>query len=114
MLPSLQLPSLRPQKTSHSKSLSPGLQDVSIDRLIVPKSIRGELSSHQIHLLAESIRTRGLIEPLTVAPNGLLIHGHYRLEALKYLGRKMVWVNVLTSYAYGQSAVFAEIYGKRS
>ena len=64
----------------------------SIESIIVGKRHRTEFGD--IDELAESITRDGLLQPVTVTPEGVLVCGARRLEALKRLGEKTikVWV----------------------
>ena len=64
----------------------------SIESIIVGKRHRTEFGD--IDELAESINRDGLLQPVTVTPEGVLVCGARRLEALKRLGEKTikVWV----------------------
>lgn len=66
----------------------------SIDSIIVGKRHRTELGDLQP--LLDSIKHLGLLQPITVTPDGLLICGRRRLEAGKRLGwwTVRVWVRV--------------------
>ncbi len=66
----------------------------SIDSITVGTRHRTELGDLQP--LTDSIRHLGLLQPITVAPDGLLVCGRRRLEAVKRLGRRTVrvWVRV--------------------
>jgi hypothetical protein len=48
-----------------------------------------------VRCLARSIQEIGLLHPVVIRPDGVLIAGERRLQALKSLGWKMVPVNVL-------------------
>lgn len=64
----------------------------SIESIIVGKRHRTEYGD--IDELADSITRDGLLQPVTVTPEGVLVCGARRLEALKRLGEKTikVWV----------------------
>lgn len=64
----------------------------SIDSIVVGNRHRNEFGD--IDELAESITRDGLLQPVTVTPEGILVCGARRLEALKRLGEKTirVWV----------------------
>jgi len=64
----------------------------SIESIIVGKRHRTEFGD--IDELAESITRDGLLQPVTVTPEGVLVCGARRLAALKRLGEKTikVWV----------------------
>lgn len=64
----------------------------SIESIVVGKRHRTEFGD--IDELAQSITRDGLLQPVTVTPEGVLVCGARRLEALKRLGEKTikVWV----------------------
>ncbi len=64
----------------------------SLDSITVGKRHRTDLGD--IPALAESIRNEGLLQPITVTPDGALVCGRRRLEALRFLGQRStnVWV----------------------
>ncbi len=64
----------------------------SLDSIVVGKRHRTDLGD--IAALAESIRSEGLLQPITVTPDGALVCGRRRLEALRLLGHRStnVWV----------------------
>jgi len=64
----------------------------SIESIVVGKRHRNEFGD--IDELAASITRDGLLQPVTVTPEGVLVCGARRLEALKRLGEKTikVWV----------------------
>ncbi len=64
----------------------------TVDSIIVGKRHRTELGD--LEPLISSIRQLGLLQPITVTPDGLLICGRRRLEAVRRLGWRTVnvWV----------------------
>lgn len=64
----------------------------ALDSITVGKRHRTDLGD--IPALAESIRAEGLLQPITVTPDGVLVCGRRRLEALRLLGHRStnVWV----------------------
>lgn len=64
----------------------------ALDSITVGKRHRIDLGD--IPALAESIRAEGLLQPITVTPDGVLVCGRRRLEALRLLGQRStnVWV----------------------
>ncbi len=64
----------------------------SLESIVVGKRHRTDLGD--IAALAESIRSEGLLQPITVTPDGALVCGRRRLEALRLLGHRStnVWV----------------------
>jgi ParB family chromosome partitioning protein len=65
---------------------------IPIQDIIVKKRIRHEMGD--IPGLAESMKRYGQINPITVTQKNVLIAGHRRLEAAKYLGWKTIGVVV--------------------
>ncbi len=47
--------------------------------------------------LAASIEALGLLNPISIRPDGSLVHGERRLNAFKHLGRKEIPATVLTT-----------------
>lgn len=64
----------------------------SLDSITIGKRHRTDLGD--IDALAESIHREGLLQPITVTPDGALVCGRRRLEALRQLGYRStnVWV----------------------
>ncbi len=64
----------------------------SLESITIGKRHRTDLGD--IPALAESIRAEGLLQPITVTPDGALVCGRRRLEALRMLGHRStnVWV----------------------
>lgn len=64
----------------------------SLDSIVIGTRHRTDLGD--IEALAESIRTEGLLQPITVTPDGALVCGRRRLEALRLIGQRStnVWV----------------------
>jgi ParB family chromosome partitioning protein len=58
--------------------------------------------------LMESIKRVGLLQPIAVSPEGVLICGRRRLEAVKQLGMRTVRVWVRTGLSDGLTALLAE------
>jgi len=61
-----------------------------------------------IEALKDSIRVHGLLQPLTITEDGVLICGRRRLEAIRQLGWKQVNVWVRVGLSAGLSAMMAE------
>ena len=64
-----------------------------IEEIKVGNRIRKDLGN--IRPLAQSIADCGLLNPITIAPDGTLLSGQRRLEACKQLGLEEVWVCVV-------------------
>lgn len=83
---------------------SPG--HIELERSIASISIgnRHRVDLGDIDALAESIRAEGLLQPITVTPDGTLVCGRRRLEALRRLGIRTtnVWVRSGLSDRLGQ------------
>ncbi|QIM18691.1 ParB N-terminal domain-containing protein [Leucobacter coleopterorum] len=70
-----------------------GIQlDRALDSLRIPDRYRTDLGD--LELLAESMRDRGLLQPPTVTPEGIVLIGARRVAAARLLGWKVigVWV----------------------
>jgi len=66
---------------------------VRIDSITLRKRVRhdlGDLSS-----LKESLRQHGLLNPVAITPDNVLIAGHRRLEAAKELGWNTISVRIV-------------------
>jgi ParB-like chromosome segregation protein Spo0J len=57
----------------------------------------------QIEMLAKSIQTQGLLDPIAVDEGGVIISGHGRFEACKKLGMTQVTVRVLRGISEDQA-----------
>ena len=66
---------------------------MAIDEIIVRPG-RREAAAHDVRELAESMKALGLLNPVTVSPNRVLIAGLHRLEAAKSLGWTEIECNV--------------------
>jgi|LakMenE01Jun11ns_1017448.scaffolds.fasta_scaffold9924140_1 DNA modification methylase len=62
---------------------------------IVLNDNRRKVDESKVKELAESIKQLGLINPITVNSNNVLIAGNHRLEAFKLLGKDEIEVSVL-------------------
>lgn len=78
-------------ETSESKGTA---NEIPVDRIIVnPLQPREDFDEEKLNELAESIRLKGLIQPITVKRSGedfMLISGERRLRAVKKLGRENI------------------------
>jgi ParB family chromosome partitioning protein len=77
-----------------------------ITRISIGERYREEVGD--IEGLAKSIAEIGLLHPLVVVPDGTLIAGLRRLEAMKQLGRTEVPVNVVGALEDARLALLAE------
>jgi ParB family chromosome partitioning protein len=66
---------------------------VSIDEIIIKKRIRKNLGD--LAPLMESLRKHGLINPVLITEDKVLIAGHRRLESARRLGWQRINVRVL-------------------
>jgi len=78
----------------------------SVDSIRVGSRHRAELGD--IEALAESIDRQGLLQPITVTPEGVLVCGARRLAALRQLGVRKVSVWVRAGISDRLSQVLAE------
>ncbi len=62
---------------------------------IVLNDNRRKVDAAKVKELAESIKQLGLINPITINSNNVLIAGNHRLEAFKLLGKDEIEVSVL-------------------
>jgi ParB family chromosome partitioning protein len=60
--------------------------------LLRPNSLnpRGDVDASGLDELAESIRAQGVLQPLLITPDGLVVAGHRRLAAARMAGRDEV------------------------
>ncbi|MGO1316834.1 MAG: ParB N-terminal domain-containing protein, partial [Cellulomonadaceae bacterium] len=74
--------------------------DQSVESIVVGVRHRKDLGD--LDLLIDSIRDRGLLQPITITPDGVLICGLRRLEAVKQLGWHTVnvWVRRVSEGAH--------------
>ncbi|MDR2566709.1 MAG: ParB N-terminal domain-containing protein [Bifidobacteriaceae bacterium] len=78
----------------------------AVDAIIVGARHRQDLGD--LDGLVESIRERGLLQPVTITPDGVLICGARRLAALKRLGHKRTPVWVRSGLSDRLSSLMAE------
>ncbi|WP_053382642.1 ParB N-terminal domain-containing protein [Leucobacter celer] len=78
----------------------------SLESIVVGKRHRTDLGD--IAALAESIRSEGLLQPITVTPDGALVCGRRRLEALRLLGHRSTNVWVRSNLSNRLSQLLAE------
>jgi len=80
--------------------------DRAVDSIEVGARVRKDLGD--IDALAESIRTIGLLQPITVTPDGVLVCGLRRLVAIKQLGMRTTRVWVRTGISTAVQELLAE------
>lgn len=73
---------------------SASFSSVSIDTITVDRSVRQRRELRDVEILAESIRTVGLINPPVVTPELVLVAGERRLEACRSLG----WTSISVQF----------------
>lgn len=78
----------------------------ALDSITVGQRHRTDLGD--IPALAESIRAEGLLQPITVTPDGVLVCGRRRLEALRLLGHRSTNVRVRSNLSGRLSQLLAE------
>jgi len=82
-------------ETSADSTIAPlrtKIQDIQIASINVGERMR---PLGDIDALAESIRSRGLINPITVTARGVLVSGLHRLAAFKALGHRIIPATVI-------------------
>ncbi|MDR2379709.1 MAG: ParB N-terminal domain-containing protein [Bifidobacteriaceae bacterium] len=80
--------------------------EMAVDRISVGARHRKDMGD--IGVLAESIRRLGLLQPITVTPDGVLVCGARRLAAVKHLGWERVMVCVRPGLSPRLAALMAE------
>jgi ParB family chromosome partitioning protein len=78
---------------------------VEIQRITVANSFRKDLGD--IEELAASIQ-EGLLHPVVITPQGVLIAGRRRLEAARQLGWKMIHANIVDNLKDGMDLLKAQ------
>lgn len=91
--------------SQHAQTKVPPTQR-AVGSIIIGARHRKDLGD--IDALAESIRRLGLLQPITVAPDGTLICGLRRLEAVRRLGWITVAVHVRSGVSSRAALLFAE------
>jgi len=66
---------------------------VRIDTIIVRKRVRHDLGD--LTSLKESLRQHGLLNPIVITSDNVLVAGHRRLEAAKQLGWSTIAVRIV-------------------
>ncbi len=66
------------------------IREVSLNEIVVGPRKR-TLNPEKVRELAESIKVSGLLQPILLATERRLVHGHHRLEAARLLG----WESIL-------------------
>lgn len=77
----------------YENSLRYSLQQVDVSKIIVQDRIRKDLGN--ISELASAIDLVGLLQPICVTQQNVLVYGQRRLEAVKNLGWKTIPALVL-------------------
>jgi len=62
---------------------------------VVVNDRKRSLDDAKVRELAESISSLGLLNPITISPDGLLLAGRHRLEAVRLLGKKTIEARVI-------------------
>lgn len=75
--------------------------EVPLDRIIINREVRQRRELPNIPELADSIRRLGLINPVTIDRNYVLVAGERRLEAIRSLG----WTDVTCQFADADDVV---------
>ena len=78
----------------------------AIDSIIVGDRIRKEL--RDLEPLKASIRAFGLLQPITITPDGVLLCGFRRLAAVRELGRRTIEVHVVAGLSPDLGRLMAE------
>jgi ParB family chromosome partitioning protein len=65
------------------------IQEISLVSIKVPSTMR-PVTKARVRMLADSILELGLLQPIAVTPNKVLIYGRHRLEAHYLLGSKTI------------------------
>ena len=71
------------------------ISKINISQIIVDKKNRRQVNQKQVEALAESIKTIGLLNPITMNNNNELLAGLHRLEACKLLGYMQIEANCI-------------------
>ncbi len=82
------------------------LQERTVESIIVGRRHRTELGD--LKPLMDSIQRSGLLQPITVTPDGILICGRRRLEAIRRLGWRRVRVWMRSGISDGLEMLVAE------
>lgn len=69
------------------------LQEIEVSKIIVGERIRKDLGN--IKELVQSIDLVGLLQPITITKQNILVFGQRRLEAVKELGLKTISALIL-------------------
>ena len=90
--------------------MSGGQEHISLNRALSAITVghRHRTDLGDIDQLAESIRRDGLLQPIAITPDGVLLSGRRRLAALERLGEKKVAVWVVDGVSDKLSALLAE------
>src|SRR5947207_9096145 len=74
------------------------ISKMSIDKIVVNERFRQDLGDQDgsLDALVDSIKERGLLQPLAVTPDAKLIAGRRRLEAVRKLGWSEIPVHIVS------------------
>lgn len=67
-----------------------------IDRIVIGDRVRKDMGD--LDALMASIRAVGLLHPVVIKPDGTLVAGHRRVEAVKRLGQAQIPVTVIDAH----------------
>jgi ParB-like chromosome segregation protein Spo0J len=86
---------VEPAARAQVKPRLPAIEYRALDSIRVGRSSRRDLGD--IDALAEDIDRRGLINPILITADGLVLDGVRRLAAVRKLGWETIWVRVVES-----------------
>lgn len=72
------------------------MQTYPIDRIVIGDRVRKDMGD--LDALAASIRSVGLLHPVVIKPDGTLVAGHRRVEAVRRLGQAEIPVTVIDAH----------------
>jgi ParB-like chromosome segregation protein Spo0J len=84
---------VEPARRAYGNQELPTTEYRAVDALRVGERFRHDLGD--IDALAQDIDRRGLINPIVVTPDGTILDGVRRLEAVRKLDWNTVWVRVV-------------------
>ena len=86
---------VEPAARSYVDPERPSTEYRALDSIRIGRSFRRDLGD--IDALAEDIDRRGLINPILITADGLVLDGVRRLAAVRKLGWETIWVRVVES-----------------